>query len=107
MSKIDKSLEEYRNWCSSLGILCADDINRAIAQGEINNIINLSEIWPVSYTHLFKLGEKLCAVNTSSEYSLILLAFDKRSFFLTSIAFKLLSFADEKSIPKRNTAAIT
>ena len=43
MSKIDKSLEEYKNWCSSLGILCADDINRAIAQGEINNIINLSE----------------------------------------------------------------
>ncbi|UKI37922.1 MAG: hypothetical protein L6V93_07830 [Clostridiales bacterium] len=33
MSKIDKSLEEYKNWCSSLGILCADDINRAIAQG--------------------------------------------------------------------------
>ena len=45
MSKIDKSLEEYKNWCSSLGILCADDINRASAQGEINNIINLSEIW--------------------------------------------------------------
>lgn len=45
MSKIDKSLEEYKNWCESLGILCADDLSRSIKNGEINTVINLTEIW--------------------------------------------------------------
>ena len=45
MSKIDISLSEYKNWCSSIGILCADDLNSAIKNGKINQIINLCEIW--------------------------------------------------------------
>lgn len=42
---IGSKIEDYKKWCSSIGIECANDLNNAIKDGRINEIINLSEIW--------------------------------------------------------------
>lgn len=45
MARIDECLDEYRQWCSKLGIVTVSDINRIIADGRVNWLINVSEIW--------------------------------------------------------------
>lgn len=45
MARIDDCLSEYREWCSKLGIVTISDLNRIIAEGRVNWLINVSEIW--------------------------------------------------------------
>lgn len=45
MTKIDKCIEEYREWCRKLGIVTISDMNRIISEGKVNWLINVSEIW--------------------------------------------------------------
>ncbi|MBE6685996.1 MAG: nucleoside kinase [Ruminococcaceae bacterium] len=45
MSRIDECIEQYRDWCAKLGIVTISDLNQMITRGEVNRLINLSEIW--------------------------------------------------------------
>lgn len=45
MSRIDITINEYRNWCAKLGIVTVSDVNKIIAEGRVNWLINVSEIW--------------------------------------------------------------
>lgn len=45
MSRIDECIQEYRDWCSKLGIETISDLNNIISEGRINWLINVSEIW--------------------------------------------------------------
>ncbi|MBR5515033.1 MAG: hypothetical protein IKU52_02380 [Clostridia bacterium] len=45
MSRIELTINEYRNWCAKLGIVTVSDLNRIISQGSVNWLINVSEIW--------------------------------------------------------------
>ena len=45
MARIDDCLGEYREWCHRLGIVTISDINKLIAEGKVNWLINVSEIW--------------------------------------------------------------
>lgn len=42
-SKMSEALGEHRTWCSVLGINGVGDLNTAIANGKVGNLINLSE----------------------------------------------------------------
>ena len=45
MTNLDRNIIHYQNWCQKLGITSVDDINRIIADGDGNWLINISEIW--------------------------------------------------------------
>lgn len=45
MTNLDRSIAQYQTWCQKLGITSVDDINRIIADGNGNWLINISEIW--------------------------------------------------------------
>lgn len=45
MSRIDACIEEYRDWCSKLGIVTISDLNNIITDKKVNWLINVSEIW--------------------------------------------------------------
>ena len=45
MSKIEQTFDAYEKWCDALGVHTTQDLNNAIGNGHINEIVNLSEIW--------------------------------------------------------------
>lgn len=45
MTRVEKCLSRYKNWCERLNISTISDINRIISEGQSAKLINLSEIW--------------------------------------------------------------
>lgn len=45
MTNLDRNIAHYQAWCQKLGITSTEDINRLIAEGDSNWLINISEIW--------------------------------------------------------------
>ena len=45
MDRIEQCILTYRDWCKKLGIQTTSDINRIIEKGDVNWLINVSEIW--------------------------------------------------------------
>lgn len=45
MDRIESCIFEYRAWCKRLGISKASDVNRLLAEGKSDWLINVSEIW--------------------------------------------------------------
>lgn len=45
MDRIELCLQKYRKWCRNIGISTVSDLNRIIEDGEVNYLVNVSEIW--------------------------------------------------------------
>lgn len=45
MTRVEKCLKLYKDWCTKLNISDVSDINRIVYEGKIPKLINLSEIW--------------------------------------------------------------
>lgn len=58
MDRIEEMLQKYKSWCEKLGIVTINDINAIIKDGNINSLINVSEIWHEQ--NISEIAGKIC-----------------------------------------------
>lgn len=84
MTRIEECIKEYKTWCGKLGIETVSDINKIIAAGGTNWLINVSEIWQEQ-----KISEIAKAVKDNIENKKIILISGPSSSGKTSFAKRL------------------
>lgn len=84
MSRIEKCLSEYKDWCAKLGIATTSDVNRIINEGKTNWLVNVSEIW-----HEQNISEIALKIKNHISKKKIILISGPSSSGKTSFAYRL------------------
>ncbi len=84
MTRIEGCLSEYREWCAKLGIVSISDMNDIIRRGEVNRLINISEIW-----HEQKISEIAWQIKNDIKNKKLILISGPSSSGKTSFATRL------------------